>query len=199
MKGYDFVVSLECISCWCSFLLGQKICLESMCADRDYFQHFKQLFAHNTHVWLMLLFLINMAQQTCLDAMVFVFLHALDFLHQSNYIKKRGFHTVLSYYMQLNSAWMCNHSRWGVPSNSTINYAELCLKLCPISSHFHSCFAVVPWGCFQVSPKIFSFCGMKDDWREDLDEVMMTDDDWPSCFFPLQPFAVNDIQLTEGC
>lgn len=142
-----------------------------MCTDRDYFQHFKLLTAHNTHVWLMLLFLLNMAQQTCLDAMVFVFLQALDFLHQSNYIKKGGFHTVLSYYMQLNSAWMCNHSRWGVSSNSTIHYAYLCRTM----PHFHPCFAVLPWGCFQVSPKIFSFCGMKDDWREDLDDK---NDDW---------------------
>ena len=145
-----------------------------MCTDRDFFQHFKQLTAHNTHVWLMLLFLQNMAQQTYLDAMVFVFLQALDFLHQSNYIKN-GDSIPLWFTWSSICAWMCNHSRWGVPSNSTINHAELCLKLCPISIHFHPCFAVLPWGCFQVSPKIFSFCGMKDDWREDLDDK---NDDW---------------------
>ena len=124
-----------------------------------------------------------MAQQTCLDARVCVFLQALDFLHQSNYIKKGGFHTVLSYYMQLNCAWMCNHSRWGP---FKFNY-QLCRTMPKTMPHVHSSFAVVPWGCFQVSPKIFSFCGMKDDWREDLDDPWHHDDWWwlTQLFFPV--------------
>jgi len=125
-----------------------------------------------------------MAQQTCLDARVCVFLQALDFLHQSNYIKKGGFHTVLSYYMQLNCAWMCNHSRWGVPSNSTINYAELCLKLCPMSIHL---LLLCPEDASKFLPRSSVFVG----WRMTggriwmTHDIMMTDDDWPSCFFPL--------------
>lgn len=71
-----------------------------------------------------------------------------------------------------------------VPSNSTINYAELCLKLCPMSIHL---LLLCPEDASKFLPRSSVFVG----WRMTggriwmTHDIMMTDDDWPSCFFPV--------------
>lgn len=168
-----------------------------MCTDRDYFQHFKQLTvtAHNTHVWLMLLFLLNMAQQTCLDAMVFVFLQALDFLHQSNYIKNgdsiplwftwssiaHGCATILDEVsLQIQLSTMQNYASNYAPF--PFMFCCCALRMLPSFSQDLQFLRDEGWleGGFGFHP-----------WW-----LMMTD---PVVFFPLYTGAVIDIQLTEGC